>query len=91
MPRSYALRYGPKRWKLGRILPGQRRGAQEWFLHLNVDLETQGLEAMIEVPALYRATSFKERKAAQVHVDDAMLTGDEEAVKPLLPRNSKSA
>ncbi|CAE7850085.1 unnamed protein product [Symbiodinium necroappetens] len=76
-PLSYARRYGPKRWKLGRILPGQCRGAQEWFLHLNVDLEAQGLEAMIEVPTLYRATSPKERKAAQVHVDDAMLTGDE--------------
>ncbi|CAE7221970.1 RE1, partial [Symbiodinium sp. KB8] len=83
-PLSYSRRYGPKRWKLGRILPGQRRGAQEWFLHLNVDLEAQGLEAMIEVPTLYRATSPKERKAAQVHVDDAMLTGDEEAVNPLL-------
>ena len=83
-PLSYARRYGPKRWKLGRILPGQRRGAQEWFLHLNVDLEAQGLEAMIEVPTLYRATSPKERKAAQVHVDDAMLTGDQETVNPLL-------
>ncbi|CAE7635982.1 unnamed protein product, partial [Symbiodinium microadriaticum] len=42
-PLSYARRYGPKRWKLGRILPGQRRGAQEWFLHMKVDLEAQGL------------------------------------------------
>ncbi|CAE7197298.1 RE1 [Symbiodinium sp. CCMP2592] len=83
-PLSYVQRYGPKRWKLGRIPPGQRRGAQEWFVHLNVDLEKQGLEAMIEVPTLYRAKSPEERKAAQVHVDDAMMTGDVEVVNPLL-------
>ncbi|CAE7411360.1 unnamed protein product [Symbiodinium sp. CCMP2592] len=83
-PLSYVRRYGPKRWKLGRILPDQRRGAQEWFVPLNVDLEKQGLEAMIEVPTLYRAKSPEERKAAQVHVDDAMMTGDLEVVNPLL-------
>ena len=88
-PLSYVRRYGPKRWKLGRILPGQRRGAQEWFIHLNVDLERQGLEAMVEVPTLYRAIDPEERKAAQVHVDDAMMTGHVQVVNPLLENLSK--
>ena len=88
-PLSYVKRYGPKRWKLGRILPGQRRGAQEWFLHLNVDLEAQKMESMVEVPTLYRAMAPEERKAIQVHVDDAMLTGDAHLVDPLLEELGK--
>ena len=31
-PRSYVNKFGAsKTWKLGRVLPGQRRGAQEWY------------------------------------------------------------
>ncbi|CAE7315730.1 unnamed protein product [Symbiodinium natans] len=50
---------------------------KEWYLFLNSDLKELGMEAMIEVPTLYRAVNKEERRAAQVHVDDAMVTGVE--------------
>jgi hypothetical protein len=35
-PKSYERLWGTTmRWKLGRVLPGQRRGAQEWYMQLN--------------------------------------------------------
>ena len=61
-----------KRWKLGRVLPGQRRGAQEWFLKFNGDLTCCHLEGMTEVPTLYR--SLCGSYGAQLHVDDMLST-----------------
>ena len=88
-PDSYVRKYGPKTWKLARVLPGQRRGSQEWYLFLNSDLKELGMEAMIEVPTLYRAVNKEERRAAQVHVDDAMVTGDARQVEPFLEKLGK--
>ncbi|CAE7942317.1 LMP1 [Symbiodinium sp. KB8] len=56
-PRSYVNKFGAsKTWKLGRLLPGQRRGAQEWYHQLAGDLNNANLESMPEVPTLYRAS-----------------------------------
>ncbi|CAE7876657.1 RE1, partial [Symbiodinium necroappetens] len=78
-PRSYVNKFGAsKTWKLGRVLPGQRRGAQEWCHQLAGDLNNANLESMPEVPTLYRASGSGERYVAQVHVDDIMATGDAE-------------
>ena len=78
-PRSYVNKFGAsKTWKLGRVLPGQRRGAQEWYHQLAGDLTNASLESMPEVPTLYRASGNGERYVAQVHVDDIMATGDAE-------------
>ncbi|CAE7201458.1 LMP1, partial [Symbiodinium sp. KB8] len=78
-PRSYVNKFGvSKTWKLGRVLPGQRRGAQEWYHQLAGDLNNASLESMPEVPTLYRASGNGERYVAQVHVDDIMAAGDAE-------------
>ena len=78
-PRSYVNKFGAsKTWKLGRVLPGQRRGAQEWYHQLAGDLTNANLESMPEVPTLYRASANGERYVAQVHVDDIMAIGDAE-------------
>ena len=66
-PRSYVNKFGAsKTWKLGRVLPGQRRGAQEWYHQLAGDLNNASLESMPEVPTLYRASGEGERYVAQV-------------------------
>ena len=38
-----------RQWKLGRVLPGQRKGSQRWFNQLSGDM-TEDLESMEEVP-----------------------------------------
>ena len=81
-PASWYKRHGEhKKWKLGRVLPGQRRGAQEWFLKFNGDLTRCHLEGMTEVPTLYR--SLGGNYGAQLHVDDMLSTGVPEIVEPL--------
>ncbi|CAE7908149.1 unnamed protein product, partial [Symbiodinium necroappetens] len=81
-PASWYKQHGEhKRWKLGRVLPGQRRGAQEWFLKFNGDLTRCHLEGMTEVPMLYR--SLCGSYGAQLHVDDMLSTGVPEIVEPL--------
>ncbi|CAE7264821.1 unnamed protein product, partial [Symbiodinium sp. CCMP2456] len=81
-PASWYKRHGEhKRWKLGKVLPGQRRGAQEWFMKFNRDLVANKLESMVEVPTLYR--SLEDRFGAQLHVDDMLSTGDDSVVAPL--------
>ncbi|CAE7384883.1 unnamed protein product, partial [Symbiodinium microadriaticum] len=81
-PASWYKRHGThKQWKLGRVLPGQRRGAQEWYSKFNRDLRANHLEPMLEAPTLYRhlAGQF----AAQLHVDDMLSSGVAELGEPL--------
>ena len=81
-PLSWFRKHGEhKTWKLGKVLPGQRRGAQEWYNKFNEDLTRNALEPMIEVPTLYR--SLEGRFGGQLHVDDMMSTGDVEVIQPL--------
>ena len=63
-----------KWWQLGRVLPGQRRGAQAWWVQLQGDLQDINMEGLPEVPTLMR--SLEGRQAMQVHVDDMLMTGD---------------
>ncbi|CAE7436535.1 unnamed protein product [Symbiodinium sp. CCMP2592] len=66
-PRSYTAKFGQARqWKLGRVLPGQRKGS------LSGDV-AEDLESMEEVPTLFRARAGN--YAAQIHVDDITSTG----------------
>ena len=67
---------GDHYFELGRVLPGQRRGAQVWWRQLQGDLSECNMEGLPEVPTLLR--SLEGRQATQVHVDDMMMTGDEE-------------
>ncbi|CAE7202129.1 unnamed protein product, partial [Symbiodinium necroappetens] len=81
-PASWYKRHGThKQWRLGRVLPGQRRGAQEWYSKFNRDLRANHLEPMLEAPTLYRhlAGQF----AAQLHVDDMLSSGVAELGEPL--------
>ena len=66
---------GGEWWQLGRVLPGQRRGAQVWWNQLRGDLSDTHMEGLPEVPTLMR--NLKARQATQVHVDDMQLTGDD--------------
>ena len=66
---------GSEWWQLGRVLPGQRRGAQVWWNQLRGDLSDTHMEGLPEVPTLMR--NLKARQATQVHVDDMQLTGDD--------------
>ena len=61
-----------RQWKLGRVLPGQRKGSQRWFHQLSGDAAEE-LESMEEVPTLFRA--WAGNFAAQIHVDDITSTG----------------
>ena len=62
-----------KDWILGRILPGQREGAAEWYKHLKGTLMEAGLLSSPEVPTIW--TNVTKTVVALIHVDDLVMAG----------------
>ena len=60
-------------WILGRILPGQREGAAQWFQELRKSLIEAGLKPCAEAPTLWRGQDV----ILLVHVDDMIRGGEE--------------
>ena len=63
-------------WILGRILPGQREGAAQWFQELKRSLIEAGLTPCAEAPTLWRGQDV----ILLVHVDDMILGGEQKEV-----------
>ncbi|CAE7559810.1 true [Symbiodinium microadriaticum] len=63
-------------WRRARLVARQYRWA--------TDMEAEDTFSPDSAAVLHLNVDLEERKAAQVHVDDAMLAGDEETVNPLL-------
>ena len=82
------------RWKLKRVLPGQRDAALLWSDFCDDLLKNEGLERSTANPALYRLVVIIDgrkviRAVCIVHVDDLQLAGIVEVVVPLLERLQK--
>ena len=77
-----AQRLGVQRdWMLGRVLPGQREGAAEWFSNLKQTLKEANLVPCAEAPTVW---SNKEKTVALlIHVDDIAMTGTDEELEKL--------
>ena len=78
----------PRDWLLGRVLPGQREGASEWFQHLKGTLETAGLKQCREAPTVWGNDESK--IALLIHVDDLIVTGTDSAMESLLQKLKES-
>ena len=72
----------PQDWLLGRVLPGQREGAAEWYKTLAKELERGGLRRCPEAPTVW----FNDKKSVILlsHVDDILLSGVERDVCSLV-------
>ena len=82
------------RWKLKRVLPGQRDAALLWSDFCDDLLKNEGLERSTANPALYRLIVIIDgrkviRAVCIVHVDDLQFAGIIEVVVPLLERLQK--
>ena len=82
------------RWKLKRVLPGQRDAALRWSDFCDDLLKNEGLERSTANPALYRLVVIIDgrkviRAVCIVHVDDLQFAGIIEVVVPLLERLQK--
>ena len=82
------------RWKLKRVLPGQRDAALLWSYFCDDLLKSEGLERSTANPALYRLIVIIDgrkviRAVCIVHVDDLQFAGIIEVVVPLLERLQK--
>ena len=82
------------RWKLKRVLPGQRDAALLWSDFCDDLLKNEGLERSTANPALYRLVVMIDgrkviRAGCIVHVDDLQFAGIIEIVVPLLERLQK--
>ena len=72
----------PREWILGKVLPGQREGAAEWFQKLKRTLIQAGLHQCAEAPTLW---SSKEKDLGLlIHVDDMVIGGEPQAVDKLV-------
>ena len=78
----------PRDWLLGRVLPGQREGASEWFQHLKGTLQGAGLKQCAEAPTVW--SNDTHTIALLIHVDDLIVTGTEEAMSSLLQKLEES-
>lgn len=78
----------PHDWLLGRILPGQREGASEWFQHLKGILQSAGLKQCKEAPTVWGNDDHT--IALLIHVDDLIVTGTDSAMEPLLQKLKES-
>ena len=66
---------------LGRVLPGQREGAAEWFSNLKQTLKEANLVPCTEAPTVW---SNKEKTVVLlIHVDDIAMTGTDEELEKL--------
>ena len=82
------------RWKLKRVLPGQRDAALLWSDFCDDLLKNEGLERSTANPALYRLVVIIDgrkvvRAVCVVHVDDLQFAGIIDIVVPLLERLQK--
>ena len=77
LDKALAERLGlQQEWILGRILPGQREGAAQWFQELRRRLIEAGLTPCAEAPTLWKGQDV----ILLVHVDDMILGGEEKEV-----------
>ena len=74
----------PQDWILGRVLPGQREGASEWFQRLKGTLLECGLKQCPEAPTMWG--NDDRSIALLIHVDDMILTGADEAMEGLIKK-----
>ena len=75
------------RWKLKKVLPGQRDAALLWSDFCDDLLKAEGLERSTAIPALYRLVVNKKVKAVcVVHVDDLQFAGFVKYVLPILKK-----
>ena len=72
----------PQEWILGKVLPGQREGAAEWFQNLRSTLKAAKLVQCMEAPTVW--TNSDRTMAILVHVDDMVVTGTDDTVKELI-------
>ena len=72
----------PQEWILGKVLPGQREGAAEWFQNLRSTLKAVKLVQCMEAPTVW--TNSDRTMAILVHVDDMVVTGTDDTVKELI-------
>ena len=72
----------PRDWILGKVLPGQREGAAEWFQHLKGTLLEAGLKQCPEAPTMW--SNDTHTLAVLIHVDDLIIPGMDEAMDELL-------
>ena len=72
----------PQEWILGRVLPGQREGAAEWFQNLKGTLKEAGLDQCPEAPTVWG--NADKTLALLIHVDDLVITGTDEAMNSLI-------
>ena len=77
----------PRDWVLGRVLPGQREGASEWFQHLKGTLVDCGLKQCPEAPTMWGNDDHT--IALLIHVDDMVLTGTDAAMNELIEKLEK--
>ena len=75
-----ASRLGVAReWMLGKVLPGQREGAAVWFNTLKATLKDGGLLQCAEAPTVW--TNREKTLALMIHVDDMVMTGEDEELE----------
>ena len=82
-----------KKYKLGKVLPGQRTAASKWFHEFKEKAAKYGMESDSMQPTLMRMKkkSHEEghRLYATIHVDDLMLVGDEALAMKFLGQKTK--
>ena len=68
-------------YKLGKVLPGQRTAASQWFSNFKKKAEDYGMECDVMQPSLMRRKicdhSGSGRLYLTIHVDDLLMVGDE--------------
>ena len=75
-----ASRLGVAReWMLGKVLPGQREGAALWFNTLKATLKEGDLLQCAEAPTVW--TNREKTLALMIHVDDMVMTGEDEELE----------
>ena len=81
---AYVTR-GGKVFKLGRVLPGQRTAASQWFKEFKTKAEKHGMECDSMQPSLMRLKEDPhlpgKRLYITIHVDDLFVVGDENEAK----------
>ena len=81
---AYVTR-GGKVFKLGRVLPGQRTAASQWFKEFKTKAEKHGMECDSMQPSLMRLKEDPHRPGKRlyitIHVDDLFVVGDENEAK----------
>ena len=81
---AYVTR-GGKVFKLGRVLPGQRTAASQWFKEFKTKAEKYGMECDSMQPSLMRLKEDPHQPGKRlyitIHVDDLFVVGDENEAK----------